>query len=58
MDVSIAPATYVAEDCLIWHQWEEKYLILLKETRNSFEIIPGLYPKQSRLYNKKTEYPI
>jgi hypothetical protein len=22
------PTTYVAEDCLIWHQWEGKFLIL------------------------------
>jgi hypothetical protein len=26
---SVALATYVAEDCLIWHQWEgRRYLVL------------------------------
>jgi hypothetical protein len=24
------PDTYVAEDCLIWHQWEERHLVLWK----------------------------
>lgn len=24
----MAPAAYVAEDCLIWNQWEERPLIL------------------------------
>ena len=22
------PATCIAEDCLIWHQWEKRYLVL------------------------------
>ena len=22
------PAIYVAEDCFIWHQWEERHLVL------------------------------
>ena len=24
----MAPATYIAEDCLIWYQWEGKCLVL------------------------------
>jgi hypothetical protein len=24
----MAPATYVAEDCLIWHHWDRRSLIL------------------------------
>ena len=28
MDGSMAPATYVAEYCLIWHQWEGRTFIL------------------------------
>jgi hypothetical protein len=28
MDGFIAPATYVAEDGLIWHQWEGRPLLL------------------------------
>jgi hypothetical protein len=23
----MAPATYVAENCLIWHQWEVRHLV-------------------------------
>ena len=26
----MAPATYVAEDCLIWHQWKGRCLVLWK----------------------------
>jgi hypothetical protein len=28
MEGSMAPATYVADDCLIWHQWEGMHLVL------------------------------
>jgi hypothetical protein len=30
MERPIAPAAYVAEDYLIWHQWEEESLVLWK----------------------------
>ena len=26
----MAPAAYLAEDCLIWHQWEGRPLVLWK----------------------------
>jgi hypothetical protein len=26
----MALATYVGEDCLIWHQWEGRHLVLLR----------------------------
>jgi hypothetical protein len=26
----MVPAIYVVEDCLIWHQWEGRYLVLWK----------------------------
>jgi hypothetical protein len=28
MDLSMAPNKYVAEYCLIWHQWEGSHLVL------------------------------
>jgi hypothetical protein len=28
MGQSMAPATYVAEDCLILHQWEQRLLVM------------------------------
>ena len=28
MEGLMAPAAYVAEDCFIWHQWEERPLVL------------------------------
>jgi len=28
MDRPMTPAAYVAEDSLVWHQWEEKLLVL------------------------------
>jgi hypothetical protein len=28
--ISMASAGYVAEDCLIWHHWEESPLVLLR----------------------------
>lgn len=28
MSCPTAPATNVAEDCVIWHEWEEKGLVL------------------------------
>jgi hypothetical protein len=30
VDGSMAPATYIAGNCLIWHQWEVKPLVLWK----------------------------
>ena len=28
MGKSVAPVAYVAEDCLIWHQWEGRRFVL------------------------------
>ena len=28
MEELMAPAAYVAEDCLIWHQWDQRSLVL------------------------------
>ena len=30
MDWTRAPATYIAEDCFIWHQWEGRHLIICR----------------------------
>jgi hypothetical protein len=30
MEVVMAPASYVGEDYLIWHQWEERYVVLCR----------------------------
>jgi hypothetical protein len=28
MDGSVVPAAYITEDCIIWHQWERRPLVL------------------------------
>jgi hypothetical protein len=29
----MAPASYVAEDAIVWHQWEERFLVILRLDR-------------------------
>jgi hypothetical protein len=42
MGGSLAPATYVAEDCLIWHHWKRRRLILWRLVAQRKEDISGV----------------